>query len=116
MKKPSKEENRKKRHKKVRAQISGTAERPRLVVFRSNKHVYAQLVNDEIGHTIAAVSDQKIKEKAKGAELAKALATQLAKVAKEKKIERLVFDRRGYAYHGLIKAFADQIRSEGITL
>jgi large subunit ribosomal protein L18 len=116
MKARSKEENRIKRHKRIRARISGTAERPRLVVFRSNKHVYAQLVNDDTGRTMVAVSDLKIKEKAKGVELAKVLATQLAKAAKEQKIERLVFDRRGYAYHGTIKVFADQVRAEGISL
>jgi len=116
MKKVRKEENRIKRHKRVRAKITGTAERPRLVVFRSNKHVYAQLIDDDKGKTLAAVSDQKMKTKLRGVELAKKLATELAKKAKEQKIEKLVFDRRGYTYHGVIKAFADQVRADGITL
>lgn len=85
----------------------GTKERPRLCVFRSNKHFYAQMVDDERGKTILSVNDFKVKT-------AKALGETLAKKAKELKIDKVVFDRGGYQYHGLVKAFAEGAREGGL--
>lgn len=104
----------KKRHKKIRAKIIGTAERPRLSVFRSNKNIYAQAVNDKKGFTIAAVDDKKILKKEKKTETAKITGEEFAKKLKEAKIKEVVFDRGGYKYHGRVKALAEGIRSGGI--
>jgi len=92
------------RHKRIRSTISGTVERPRLSVFRSNKFIYAQLVDDEKGHTFAEAHDVD----------AKKVGIELAKKAKAKKIEKVVFDRGGYLYTGKIKAVADAAREGGL--
>ena len=92
------------RHKRIRSRISGTAERPRLSVFRSNKFVYAQLVDDEKGNTLAQAN----------AADAKAVGVEIAKKAKAAKIEKVVFDRGGYLYIGKIKAVADAAREGGL--
>lgn len=110
------------RHKRVRAKIRGTSKLPRLCVFRSNKHVYGQLIDDEKGKTLISASDLEIKHKKtqkrtqKNAkiETAKEIGKLLAKKAIEKKIEKIVFDRSGYKYHGRIKALAEGAREGGL--
>jgi large subunit ribosomal protein L18 len=102
-----------KRHLRVRNKVSGTAERPRLVVFRSLKHIYAQLVDDVANRTIATVSDQKIEQGKKG-ERAVAVGKLIAERAKTAGISRVVFDRAGYRYHGRVKAVADGAREGGL--
>jgi large subunit ribosomal protein L18 len=92
------------RHKRIRATISGTDERPRVSVFRSNKFIYAQIINDEKGHTL--VQAQAVDAKTAG--------TDLAKKAKAAKITKVVFDRGGYLYTGKIKALADALREGGL--
>ncbi len=92
------------RHKRIRATISGTTERPRLSVFRSNKFIYAQLVDDVKGHTFAQAQDTD----------AQKVGVELAKKAKVLKIEKVVFDRGGYLYTGKIKAVADAARQGGL--
>lgn len=114
-----KQEKRYRRHKRVRAKIIGTAERPRLCVFRSVKHIYAQLIDDEKGKTLVAASDlelekSKTRTKKTKVEKAKEIGKLIAKKAKEKKIEKVVFDRGGYAYHGRVKALAEGAREEGL--
>ena len=99
-------------HKKVRAKISGTAEVPRLSVFRSNRYVYAQLIDDVSGATIASASD--LGGKGTRVERAKNVGANLAKAAKEKKIGKVVFDRGGFSYAGIIKALADGAREGGL--
>ncbi|MDP3710413.1 MAG: 50S ribosomal protein L18 [bacterium] len=107
------------RHKRVRAKIKGTADSPRLSVFRSNKHVWAQLIDDESGSTIVSagdlqLSEAKSKTKTKKVELARRLGGVVAQKAKEKKIEKIVFDRGGYKYHGIVKALAEGAREGGL--
>jgi len=114
MTKISRKQGRQTRHKRVRARVSGTANKPRLAVFRSNKHLYAQLINDETGTVLAAVSDVKIKKA--GVERAKKLGEDIAQLAKEQKIQTIVFDRGGYKYHGNVKALAQAVREQGILL
>ena len=106
-------ERRYKRHLRVRNKISGTSERPRLVVFRSLKHIYAQLVDDAANRTLATVSDLGIEEGKKG-ERAEAVGKMIAERAKSAGISRVVFDRAGYRYHGRIKAVADGARKGGL--
>ena len=105
------------RHKRVRKQITGTAERPRLVVFRSSKHIYAQLVDDARGVTIVGAADtsegMQVEGKGKVAR-SFALGRLIAAKAKEKGIAKVVFDRGGYQYHGRIKALADAAREAGL--
>jgi len=129
MKKGKKQEKRYRRHKRVRAKIFGTARRPRLCVFRSAKHIYAQLIDDEKGLTLAAASDReikkpKIKNKKLKTKIQKPLtrkvgvAYQVGKLIAEKtlkkKIEKVVFDRGGYQYQGRIKALAEGAREGGL--
>lgn len=116
-KKIDKNENRKKRHARVRRKISGTAEKPRLCVYRSGHHIYAQVINDVVGHTLASASTLEKNlslESTKNVEAAKAIGTEIAKRAKEAGIEEVVFDRSGYLYHGRIKAFAEAAREAGL--
>ena len=101
------------RHNRVRKHISGTAERPRLVVFRSLKHIYAQLVDDTAQRTLATVSDLGIEQGKKG-ERASEVGKLIAERAKSAGITRVVFDRAGYRYHGRIKAVADGAREGGL--
>ncbi len=108
-------EKRKIRHRRIRAKIAGTAKRPRLSVFRSNKHIFLQLIDDSKGKTIVSASDLKMKkDKATKSEIAKEVGRELAKSAKAKKIKEAVFDRGGYRYHGRIKASAEGAREEGL--
>ena len=100
------------RHLRVRKKVAGTTERPRLVVFRSLKHIYAQLVDDTTGRTLLTVTDAGAegKKTEKSAEVGK----QIASRAKEAGISRVVFDRAGYQYHGRVKAVADGAREGGL--
>lgn len=114
--KPDSNGARLKRHRRVRAKINGTAERPRLSVFRSSKHIYAQIINDVTGVTLAAASslDKEFEGLGENKEAARKVGGLLAKVAKEKGIESVVFDRSGYIYHGRIKELAEGAREGGL--
>ena len=105
-----------KRHKRVRAHISGTAERPRLVVFRSAKHIYAQVIDDQVGKTLAAAATNEKDFGAYGGnvEAAKKLGGMIAERALKAGIENVVFDRGGYLYHGRVKALAEGAREGGL--
>lgn len=112
-----KQENRAKRHRKIRAKVKGTAKVPRLSVFRSNRHIYAQLVDDEKGKTLASVKDFEVKPKKdlsgkKGH--AFSVGELIAEKAQKLKIKKIVFDRGGYKYHGRVKALAEGARSKGL--
>ena len=106
----------KRRKKRVRKKISGTAELPRLSVRRSLKHIYAQLIDDVNGLTLAHASSMAMKIPGANIQAASEVGTQLAKQAKEKSIERVVFDRSGRLYHGRVKALAEAARKEGLTI
>jgi large subunit ribosomal protein L18 len=111
------EEHRRRRHLRVRRKVRGTAARPRLVVFRSLKHIYAHLVDDDRGVMILGVADssEKVEPTAKGkVGRGFAVGMALAGRAKEQGITRVVFDRAGYAYHGRVKAVADGARKGGL--
>ncbi len=107
---------RERRHKRVRTKISGTAERPRLCVYRSNKNIYAQVIDDVAGKTLAYASttDKEVKTKYANKEAAKEVGTLIAKRATEKKIKSVVFDRGGYIYHGVVKELAEAAREGGL--
>lgn len=103
--------------KRIRSKISGNGARPRLSVFRSNSEIYAQLIDDSTGKTIASISSLgKNSAKAKGSksEKAKSVGTSIAKAAADKGIQEVVFDRNGYLYHGRVKAVADAAREAGL--
>jgi large subunit ribosomal protein L18 len=105
------------RHLRVRKKVTGTAERPRLVVFRSLKHIYAQLVNDDLGVTLLGVADTSEGAQVEGkgkVSRAKAVGKLLAEKAKATGIVRVVFDRAGYRYHGRVQAVADGAREGGL--
>ncbi len=106
-------EKRARRQKKIRAKISGTASKPRLCVFRSNRYVYAQLIDDAQGKTLVSASSVKLPGKGV-MEKAKETGKEIAKKAKALKIETVVFDRGGYIYTGKIKAIADGAREGGL--
>ncbi len=109
-------DQRKIRHRRLRMKIKGTAKQPRLSVFRSNKHIYAQLIDDEKEKTLLSVSDLEIKDrkKTKKTDLAKKVGELMAKKSLEKKIKKIIFDRAGYKYHGRVKAVADGAREGGL--
>lgn len=109
-----KKELRDRRHKRIRAKIFGTASRPRVSVFRSLKHLYVQLIDDERRVTILSASDSEIKEKGKKVELAEKLGELLAAKAAKNSIAEVVFDKSSYKYHGRIKAVADGARKGGL--
>ena len=102
------------RKAKIRATVRGTQEVPRLAIFRSNKFIYAQLIDDVTGKTLAAASD--VVEKGKGTKLerAKKVGVEVAKVAKDKKLSKVVFDRGGFLYAGRVKALAEGAREGGL--
>ncbi len=104
-----------KRHNKIRSRVMGTAERPRLSVYRGLQHLYVQFIDDTTGKTILGLSDKKLNAKG-GIERAKALGTEAATQAKAKKISAVNFDRGGFKYHGQIQALADAMREAGITI
>jgi len=128
MKTLAKKEKRERRHRRIRAKLSGTAKVPRLCVFKSTNHIYAQLIDDEKGKTISSASDLEMKKAKKketkkgkekkelGGKTASAceVGKLIAKKALEKKIEKVVFDRSGFAYHGRVKALADGAREGGL--
>ena len=106
-----KQQKRTQRHRRIRAKVKGTAERPRLAVFKSNRFMYAQIIDDDRQVTLASVKSD---PKKSGTEASVAAGKELAKRAKEKKIGRVVFDRGGFSYIGTIKAFADAAREGGL--
>ena len=116
IKKTDRKAERVRRHERVRTKISGTAERPRLCVYRSNTNLYVQVIDDVAGKTIVAAStmDKEIKEKHANKVAAKELGTLIAKRATEKKIKSVVFDRGGYIYHGVVKELAEAAREGGL--
>lgn len=99
---------------RVRGKIKGTTERPRLTVFRSNKQIYAQIIDDLTGKTLAAASSLKLEDKAPKKEIAAKVGELVAKVAQEAGITTVVFDRNGYLYHGRVKELADAARKGGL--
>jgi LSU ribosomal protein L18P len=99
---------------RVRGKIHGTSERPRLTVFRSNKQIYAQVIDDLTGKTLVAASSLKLSEKAPKKEIAAKVGELIAKSAQEAGITTVVFDRNGYLYHGRIKELADAARNGGL--
>ena len=105
-----------KRKAHIRKRISGTPERPRMTVFRSNLHMYVQVIDDVAGNTLVAAStlDKEIKTKHANKEAAKELGTLIAKKAQAKNIKAVVFDRGGYIYHGVVKELADAAREGGL--
>lgn len=103
------------RHRRIRAILSGTAFRPRLVVFRSLAHIEAQLIDDVKGITLVAVNDRQLKIKGTKTERATAVGKTLAEQATAKKIVNVVFDRGGFKYHGRVKALAEAARAGGLT-
>ena len=101
----------------IRGKLEGTAERPRLSVFRSNRHIYAQLIDDRAGQTVASASSlENGVGEGNPTEVGKSVGTRLAERAKEKGIEKAVFDRNGYRYHGRVRAVAEGAREGGLTV
>ena len=119
VKKVSRKEIRAKKHRRLRNRFSGTAQRPRLAVFRSNSHIYAQIIDDTVGNTLVAAStvEKEIKaglEKTNDIAAATAVGTAIAKKALDKGITEVVFDRGGFIYQGKIKALAEAAREAGL--
>ena len=114
IKKESKNDMRIKRHEKIRRTLSGTSESPRLCVFRSNTAIYAQLIDDVKGVTLASSSSKELKIKNNNLEAATAVGKDIAEKAKKAKIKTVVFDRGGYLYHGRVKALAESARENGL--
>ena len=119
IKKQSRVEVRVKKHMKVRNRLSGTSERPRLAVFRSNNHMYAQIIDDTVGKTLVSAStlDKDVKaelEKTNNVEAATVVGTVVAKKALEKGITTVVYDRGGFVYEGKVKALAEAAREAGL--
>ena len=113
-----KKESRKKRHRSLRKRVEGTAERPRLAVFRSARHIYAQIIDDVQKKTLTAISDKVLavegETKADKKARAKRVGAAIAKQCLEKGIDKVVFDRAGYKYHGRVSALADGAREAGL--
>ena len=116
VKKTDRKMERTRRHIRVRNKVSGTAERPRLCVYRSNSNLYAQIIDDVAGNTLVSCStlDKTIKTKYANKQAAKEVGSMIAKKALEKKIDTVVFDRGGYIYHGVIKELAEAAREGGL--
>ncbi|ABJ56552.1 50S ribosomal protein L18 [Oenococcus oeni] len=113
--KPDKNKTRQKRHARVRGKISGTAQRPRLSVFRSNSNIYAQVIDDVAGVTLASASTlEKENQGGTKSEQASKVGQSVAKLAIAKKITEVVFDRSGYLYHGRVRSLADGAREAGL--
>ncbi len=111
----TKSEQRTRRRNRIRAKISGTSAVPRLAVFKSLKYIYAQLIDDEAGVTLAAATSKGMKAVKGKTDAAKLVGTEIAKKAGEKKIVKAVFDRGGYIYTGRVRALADAARSGGLN-
>lgn len=109
----AKQQGRQSRHARIRSRVSGTAARPRLALFKSNRYLYAQLINDETSTTMAAVDTRKLS----GTTLERAVAAgkNIAEVAKKAGVETVVFDRGGFKYQGAVAAFADAARAGGLA-
>ena len=116
IKKTDRKFERNRRHIRVRRKISGTPEKPRLCVYKSNNNIYAQIIDDVAGNTIVSAStlDKEIKTKHANKEAAKEVGTLIAKRATEKNIKSIVFDRSGYIYHGIVKELAEAAREGGL--
>ncbi|EHI56583.1 50S ribosomal protein L18 [Johnsonella ignava ATCC 51276] len=117
--KKTRSEVRAKKHRRMRSRLEGTTDRPRLAVFRSNNHMYAQIIDDTVGNTIASAStiEKELKseiEKTNNVDAAARVGTLVAKRAIEKGIEKVVFDRGGYLYQGKVQALADAAREAGL--
>ena len=112
----TKREGRIRRHLRVRKKVSGTAVRPRLAVFRSNRHIYAQLIDDVAGRTVAAASDREVGTAAGKVPVARAVGELLADRARSAGVETAVFDRGGRLYHGRVAAVADGAREKGLRI
>ncbi len=113
----TKREARTRRHARVRRKIAGTAERPRLAVYRSNRHIYAQLIDDDAARTLAAASDREVKAGGDGkTDAAKAVGELIAERAKAAGVERVVFDRGGRLFHGRVAALAEGAREKGLQI
>ncbi len=112
----AKKERRERVHVRIRRKLRGTAERPRLAVFRSLAHIYAQVIDDDAGKTLVSASSVDKSAKTNGGTVAaaKAIGKLVAERAKEKGVQRVVFDRGGYVYHGRVKALADAARAAGL--
>jgi large subunit ribosomal protein L18 len=112
----TRQEARQRRHTRVRKRIRGTAQRPRLAVYRSNRFIYAQVIDDVMGHTLVAASSQEadLRDNALNIDTAAKVGTLLGARAKEAGVDTVVFDRGGYKYHGKIKALADAAREAGL--
>ncbi len=115
MKTNIKTEKRERLHKKIRSRVSGTAEIPRLAVFRSNRYMYAQLIDDVKGVTLVSASDLGVSEKITKLERAKKVGEKLADAAKKVQITKVVFDRGGFSYRGRVQALADGARAQGLV-
>ncbi|MBR3162972.1 MAG: 50S ribosomal protein L18 [Clostridia bacterium] len=117
VKKTDRKFERTRRHIRVRRKISGTTDRPRLCVYRSNTNIYAQIIDDVAGNTLVSAStlDKEVKTKHANKDAAKEVGTLIAKRATEKKIKSVVFDRSGYIYHGVVKELAEAAREGGLT-
>jgi len=102
------------RQVRIRAKVSGIASRPRLSIFRSNTNIYAQLIDDNAGVTLGAASDLKLKKEGTKTDMSKKVGEAIAKIAAEKWIKEVVFDRGWFAYHGRVKALADAAREAGL--
>jgi large subunit ribosomal protein L18 len=109
----NKVQSRTRRHARIRSRVSGTEARPRLAVFRSNRFIYAQLINDEAGKTVASADSRTAKGKG-GQERAKEVGAMIGAKAKEKGITSVIFDRGGFQYQGMIAALADGARETGL--
>jgi large subunit ribosomal protein L18 len=112
----SRDEIRKRIHKRIRSRVAGTPVRPRLAIFRSVNHIYAQVIDDAQGHTLASAASTEKELKGKGGNIegAKLIGKTVAERAKAKGINKIVFDRGGYLYHGRVKALADAAREAGL--
>lgn len=110
----NKENRRLKIKTRIRSKISGTAERPRLTVFRSNKQIYAQVIDDVAGRTLASASSLKLEADGTKKEVAALVGVAVAKAAQEAGVSSVVFDRNGYLYHGRVKELADAARAAGL--
>ena len=110
----NRQELRKNRKVRSRVRTKGSSSRPRLTVFRSNRHIFAQIIDDEKGITLAQTSSLKVKSKGKKVDIATEVGEEIAKAAKAKKVTKVVLDRSGYKYHGRVKALADGARKGGL--
>ena len=114
IKKDSKNDARKRRHARIRQVVKGSAEAPRLNIFRSNAHIFAQVIDDNKGITLVSASSLDMKLKSNNTEACTKVGTEIAKRAKKAGITKVVFDRGGYQYHGRVKALAEAARAEGL--